>query len=130
MNTNANWKKTVAKKIICDIHFHRASLAKHLRSKKHLENLNHQEKTIPEWLFQEPQEIVYIITRRIYNPLRSREKSGQYNETDDGKQKKNRLKRGILPYYFNDRVSQIGFVKTLNSHHINQANCIFTVKPN
>ena len=46
---------------------------------------------------------------------------------DDEKQKNNRLKRRILPYCFIDRVSQIGFVKTLNSHHINQANCIFTV---
>ena len=43
----------------------RATLAKHLRSKRHLEKLKHQERIITEWLFQELKEIVYIIVKRI-----------------------------------------------------------------
>ena len=35
---------------ICNVDVHRASYAKHLRSKKHLKN----EMIIPKWLFQEP----------------------------------------------------------------------------
>ena len=38
----------------CDLDVHRASYAKHLSSKKHLENEKQNEMIIPEWLFQEP----------------------------------------------------------------------------
>ena len=38
---------------ICNVHVHRASYVKHLRSKKHLENEKQNEMTIPKWLFQE-----------------------------------------------------------------------------
>ena len=43
---------------VCNVKIHRASFAKHLRSKKHLENLENLEKNemiIPEWLFKEEQ---------------------------------------------------------------------------
>ena len=49
---------------IFNVDVHRASYAKHLRSKKHLENLMQNDMIIPEWLFQEPVEkklIKYII---------------------------------------------------------------------
>ena len=39
---------------VCNIDVHRASYVKHLRSKKHLENIKQIEMIIPEWLFQEP----------------------------------------------------------------------------
>ena len=39
---------------ICNGDVHRASYAKHLRSKKHLETMKQKEMIIPEWLFQEP----------------------------------------------------------------------------
>ena len=39
---------------ICNIGVHRASYARHLRSKTHLENIKQNELIIPEWLFQEP----------------------------------------------------------------------------
>ena len=42
--------------VICDVDVHRASMQKHLRSKKHLENMKRTEMIIPEWLFQEPVE--------------------------------------------------------------------------
>ena len=38
---------------VCNIVVHIASYAKHLRSKKHLENEKLNEMIIPEWLFQE-----------------------------------------------------------------------------
>ena len=39
---------------ICNVDVHRASYNKHLRSKKHIENIKHNEMIIPEWLFREP----------------------------------------------------------------------------
>ena len=39
---------------ICRIDVHRASYAKRLRSKKHLENEKQNDMVITEWLFQEP----------------------------------------------------------------------------
>ena len=50
---------------VCKIDVHRASYLKHLRSKKHIENMKKNEMIIPEWLFQEP--IVNKINK-IYNP--------------------------------------------------------------
>ena len=38
---------------VCNINVHRASLAKHLKSKKHLENIERNEMIIPEWFFKE-----------------------------------------------------------------------------
>ena len=48
---------------ICNVDVHRASFNKHLRSKKHIENMKQNEIIIPEWLFQEPfgNKIKYII---------------------------------------------------------------------
>ena len=40
---------------ICNINVHRASYAKHLRIKKHLEKVKKNEINIPEWLFKEEQ---------------------------------------------------------------------------
>ena len=38
---------------VCNVNVHRASFVKHLRSIKHLENLEQNEMIIPEWLFKE-----------------------------------------------------------------------------
>ena len=38
---------------VCNVNVHRASFVKHLRSEKHLENLEQNEMIIPEWLFKE-----------------------------------------------------------------------------
>ena len=40
---------------ICSIDIHRATYAKHLRSKRHLEYTGQDEIFIPEWLFEEEQ---------------------------------------------------------------------------
>ena len=36
----------------------------------------------------------------------------------------------MLPYYFTDRVLQVGLTTTLESHHINHANSKIIIKPN
>ena len=38
---------------ICNVNVHRASMQKHLRSKKHLEKMIQNEMIIPEWFFKE-----------------------------------------------------------------------------
>ena len=38
---------------ICNVDVHKASYAKRLRSKTHLENLKQKEMIIPKWLFKE-----------------------------------------------------------------------------
>ena len=40
---------------VCNVNLHRASMQKHLRSKKHLENMIQNEMNIPEWLFKQEQ---------------------------------------------------------------------------
>ena len=42
---------------VCNIDVYRASYVKHLRSKKHLENIKQNEMIITEGLFKEPIEI-------------------------------------------------------------------------
>ena len=49
----------------CIIDVHRASFAKHLRSKNYFENENRNELIIPEWLFQESFENK---NKKLYNP--------------------------------------------------------------
>ena len=41
---------------ICNVDVHRASYAKHLRGRKHLENEKQNDLLITEWLFQESME--------------------------------------------------------------------------
>ena len=50
---------------VCNVDVHRASYIKHLRCKKHMENMKKNEMNIPEWLFQEP---VENKVNKIYNP--------------------------------------------------------------
>ena len=50
---------------ICNVDVHRASYIKHLRSKKHMENIKQNEMNIPEWLFQEH---IENKIKTIYNP--------------------------------------------------------------
>ena len=50
---------------ICNVDVYRASYVKHLRSKKHLENLKQNEIIIPEWLFSE---LVENKLNKLYSP--------------------------------------------------------------
>ena len=51
---------------ICNVDVHRASYNKHLRSKKHIENMKQDKLIIPEWLFKEP---IENKIENIYNPI-------------------------------------------------------------
>ena len=53
---------------ICNVNDHRASFVKHLRSKKHLENIKQNELIIPEWLFKEEQTLNKKKVQKVYNP--------------------------------------------------------------
>ena len=53
---------------ICNVDVHRASMQKHLRSKKQLENINRNEMIIPEWFFKEEKSPIKKKIRKVYNP--------------------------------------------------------------
>ena len=104
---------------ICNVDVHRASYVKHLRSKKHLENIKQNEMIIPEWLFQEP---VEIKIDKIYNPNSLKQIAMENIKLDDKQLIKELAKKMINPYYFTDRNLKVGFKINLDSHDINHAN--------
>ena len=53
---------------ICNVDVHRASYAKHLRSKKHLQNEKQKELIVPEWLFKEEQAPIKKQMKKVHNP--------------------------------------------------------------
>ena len=102
---------------VCNIDVHRASYVKHLKSKKHLENENGEEKIIPEWLFKEN-----IENKKIKNPKSLKQRARDNIKLDDMQLNKELAKKMINPYYFTDRALRVGFNITLGSHHTNNAN--------
>ena len=112
---------------ICNVDVHRASYQKHLRSKKHLENIKRNEMIIPDWLLQEP---VENKIKKIYNPKSLKQLARNNNQLDDKQLNKELAKKMINPYYFTDRNLQVGFKINLDSHHINHANSKLTITPN
>ena len=65
---------------VCNIDVHRASYIKHLRSKKHMENIKQNEMILPEWLFQES---VENKTKKTYNPKPLRQLARDNIRLDD-----------------------------------------------
>ena len=65
---------------ICIVDVHRASYAKHLRSKKHLENEKLNEMVIPEWLFEQP---VENKINKLYNPKSLKQIARDHIKLDD-----------------------------------------------
>ena len=112
---------------ICNVDVHRASYMKHLRSKKHLENMKQNEMILPEWLFQEP---IENKIRKLYNPKPLRQLARDNIRLDDRQLKGELARRMINPYYFTDRALQVGFKINLDSHQINHANSKLTILPN
>ena len=53
---------------VCNVNVHRASFAKHLRSKKHLENVEQNEMIIPDWFFKEEKTTIKKKIQKVYNP--------------------------------------------------------------
>ena len=106
---------------------HRASYAKHLRSKNHLENTKQNELIIPEWLFKEP---IENKINKIYNPRSIKQLAPDKTRLDDRQLNVELARRMINPYYFTDRALQVGFKINLDNHHINHTNSKLTIKPN
>ena len=112
---------------ICKIDVHRASYMKHLRSKKHLENMKQNEMIIPEWLFREP---VENKIETIYNPKSLKQLARNNIKLDDKQLNKEIAKKMLNPYYFTDRNLKVGFKIILDSHHINHLNSKLPITPN
>ena len=112
---------------VCNVDVHRASYIKHLRSKKHIENMKQNEMFIPEWLFQEP---VENKIKKIYNPKPLRQLARDIIRLDNRQLNKELAKKIINPYYFTNRALQVAFKINIDSHHINHANSKLTITPN
>ena len=112
---------------VCNIDTHRASYIKHSRSKKHLENIKHNELIIPEWLFQEP---VEKKIKKMYNPKSLKQIARNNNNLDDEQLNKELAKKMINPYNFSDRSLKVAYKINLDSHHINHLNSKLTIASN
>ena len=109
------------------IDVHRASYMKHLRSKKHIENMEQNEMIIPEWLFQAP---IENKIREIYKPKPLRQLARDNIKLDDRQLNGELARRMINPYYFTDRALRVRFKNNLDSHHIYHAKSKLTITPN
>ena len=110
---------------ICNVNVHRASFVKHLRSKKHLENLIQNEMIIPEWFFKEEKTHIKKIIQKVYNPKTLKQLAREKIKLDD----EELAKMMINPYYFFDENLKIGFKINLVSHNVSHANSIMTITP-
>ena len=111
---------------ICNVNVQRASFVKHLRSKKHLENIIQYEMIIPEWLFKQEQTPIKKKIQKVYNPKTLEQLAREKLKLDD----KELAKMMINPYYFIDKNLKIGFKNNLENHNISHANSILTFTPN
>ena len=111
----------------CKIDVHRASYNKHLRSKKHIENIKHNEMIIPEWLFREP---IENKIKKIYNPVSLKKLARNKINLDDRQLNKELAKKMINPYYFSDRNLQVAYKINLDSHNLHHANSKLTISSN
>ena len=112
---------------ICNVDVHRASYAKHLKSKKHIENIKQNEMIIPEWLFKEP---IENKIEKIYNPKSLKQIARNNINLDDKQLNKELAKKMINPYYFTERNLQVAYKINLDSHHINHLNSKLTISSN
>ena len=110
---------------VCNVNVHRASFAKHLGSKKHLENLEKIEMIIPEWFFKEEKSPIKKKIQKVYNPKTLKQLAREKIKLDD----KELAKIMINPYYFIDKNVKIGFKINLESHNSSHANSILTITP-
>ena len=110
---------------ICNVNVHRASMQKHLRSKKQLENMIENETIIPEWFFKEEKSPIKKKIQKVYNPKTLKQLAREKIKLDD----KELAKMMINPYYFIDENLKNGFKFNLESQYISHANSILTITP-
>ena len=111
---------------VCNVNVHRASFAKHLRSKKHLENIEQNEMIIPDWLFKEERSPIKKKIQKVYNPRTLKQLARQKIKLEN----KELAKMMINPYYFIDRKLKNGFKIDLESYNFSHANSILGITPN
>ena len=111
---------------ICNVDIHRASYIKHLKSKKHIENIKQNEMIIPKWLFQE---LVENKIKKIYNPKPLKQLARNNIKLDDKQLNKELAKKMINPYYFIDENLKIGFKINLDSHILHHTISKLTITP-
>ena len=111
---------------VCNVNVHRATFVKHLRSKKHLENIEQNGMIIPDWLFKQERSPIKKKIQNVYNPKTLKQLARQKIKLDD----KELAKMMINPYYFVDENLTNGFKINFESHNINHANSILTITPN
>ena len=114
----------------CNVKIHRASFVKHLRSKKHLENIKQNEMIIPEWFFKEERSPIKKKIQKLYNPKTLKQIARENIKMNDKELDKEIAKKMINPYYFIDENLKIGFKINLESHNINHANSLLNIEPN
>ena len=112
---------------VCNIDVRRASYVKHLKSKKHLENMKQNEMIIPKWLFQEP---IEMKINKLYKPKPSRQLARDNIRLDDKQLNKELARKVINPYYFTDGALRVGFKNNLDSHYLHHTNSKITITPN
>ena len=110
---------------VCIVNVHRASFVKHLRSEKHLENIEQKEMIIPDCLFEEERSPIKKKIQKVYNPKTLKQIARDKIKLDD----KELAKMMINPYYFIDENLKNGFKINLGSHNFSHANSILTVTP-
>ena len=110
---------------VCNVNVHRASFVKQLRSKKHLENIEQNEKVIPQWLFKQEQTPIKKKIQKVYNPKTLKQLAREKIKLDD----KELAKMMINPYYFIEENLKNGFKINLESHNFGHANSILSVTP-
>ena len=115
---------------VCNVNVHRASFVKHLRSKKHLENIEKNEMIITDWLFKEEQAPIKEQIKKICNPKTLQQLAKKNIKLSDKDFDKEIAKKMNNPYYFFDKNLKIGFKINLESHNIIHANPILTIIPN
>ena len=123
---NRDAKTNSRKCEICNIDVHRASYVKHLRSKKHLENIKQNEMIIPEWVIQE---LIENKIGKICNPKPLTQIARDNIKLDEKQLNKELAKKMFNPYNFTERALRVGFKILLEIHHINHANSKLIVKP-
>ena len=103
---------------VSNIDVQRASYAKHLRSKKHLQNEKQNRMITPEMLFKEP---IESRIKKLYNPKPLTQLTRDKIKKDDKQLNKGLAKKMINLYYYICRNLKVRFKITLESHHINHA---------
>ena len=98
---------------ICNLNVHRASMQKHSRSIKHLENEKQNQMIIPEWLFKEEQAPIKNKINKVYNP-KTLKLIARENIKKNGKELDKELAEKMSnPSYFFDENLKIGFKMNL-----------------